>query len=129
VATVVVNSGQLQQLINRDVLAQMLVVGEQVKVVAQRKVGKDTLNLHNRIVKRFFVSGRNVVVRVGSVDVPYAIHHHEGTEAHVIVPRRARALRFVVAGRTVFAKRVMHPGTKPNRYLTEALDEVIKRRF
>lgn len=39
-----------------------------------------------------------------------------GTRPHDIVPRTKKALKFNVGGRTVFAKRVRHPGTKANPY-------------
>lgn len=45
-----------------------------------------------------------------------------GTRAHVIEPNRARALRFVVNGQVVFAKRVYHPGTRPDPYVNRALN-------
>ena len=57
----------------------------------------------------------------------YAGFVHEGTRPHVIFPRRARALRFNVAGRTVFAAKVNHPGTKPRPFLREAAAEVAAR--
>lgn len=63
--------------------------------------------------------------RVGS-PVKYAQLHHEGTRAHVIVPRKAKALRFMVGGRVVFASRVRHPGTRPNPYLTRWLQEAVR---
>lgn len=45
----------------------------------------------------------------------------DGTRPHVIRPRRAKALRFDVGGRTVFAAVVHHPGTRPNNFLARAL--------
>lgn len=44
-----------------------------------------------------------------------------GTRPHVIRPVRARALRFQVGAQTVYARTVMHPGTKANNFLKEAL--------
>jgi len=44
----------------------------------------------------------------------------EGTEAHVITAKNARALRFERGGRTVFRKSVQHPGTAPDPYLDQA---------
>jgi hypothetical protein len=52
---------------------------------------------------------------------PASLYVLGGTRPHVIRPVRARALKFDVGGRTVFAKVVMHPGTQPNRFLQEAL--------
>lgn len=44
-----------------------------------------------------------------------------GTRPHVIRPVRARALRFTVGGRVVFARVVHHPGTEANNFLAAAL--------
>lgn len=80
-------------------------------------------NLVDTIVKRHVPdpSTGGVMVRVGS-DNPIALLHHEGTRPHVIVPRNKTFLRFFrPEGGVVFAKRVNHPGTKPNRYLTDNL--------
>ena len=45
-----------------------------------------------------------------------------GTRPHEIEPRERKALAWTGdGGQTVFAKRVMHPGTAPNPFLTEAL--------
>lgn len=52
---------------------------------------------------------------------PASLYVLGGTRPHVIRPVRARALRFTMGGRTVYAKVVMHPGTQPNRFLQEAL--------
>jgi hypothetical protein len=41
---------------------------------------------------------------------------NEGTRPHIITPRFATILRFVVNGVTVFAKRVNHPGTKAQKH-------------
>jgi hypothetical protein len=48
-----------------------------------------------------------------------------GTRPHIIRPRRARALRFRVGGRTVYAAYVHHPGTRPNDFLGRALREAL----
>lgn len=66
-------------------------------------------------------------VIVGS-DSPIALLHHEGTRPHVIVPRNAQYLVFFSqrAGRVIWARRVMHPGTKPNKYLTDNLHLAIE---
>ncbi|MFC8886382.1 hypothetical protein ACFT54_10270 [Streptomyces cinereoruber] len=45
----------------------------------------------------------------------------DGTRPHIIRPRRAKALRFDVRGRTVFAAYVRHPGSRANDFLGRAL--------
>lgn len=47
-----------------------------------------------------------------SVSPDYGQFLDEGVKPHVIRPRRAKVLRFVVGGKVVFARRVMHPGTR-----------------
>lgn len=69
--------------------------------------------------------GGGLQMKTGS-PLRYAAAHHEGAKAHIIRPRRARALRFMVAGRIVFASRVRHPGNKPNPYLARWLREAVK---
>lgn len=53
----------------------------------------------------------------------HAVYVHEGTSPHVIRPRTGKALRFTAGGQLVFARSVMHPGTSPNRFLIQAMNE------
>jgi hypothetical protein len=55
----------------------------------------------------------------------YALYQSQGTRPHIIRPKYARALRFVVAGVVVYAQRVQHPGTRPDPYLTRHLQEFV----
>lgn len=58
----------------------------------------------------------------GSVEATarYAAPVHEGSRPHIIRPRKAKALRFEIGGRTVFARMVRHPGTKARPFLRNA---------
>lgn len=105
------------------VVRNAIVVAEQVKVRAQQRVGKDSHKLEHSIVKRVATGPEGVVVLVGS-DLPYAILHHKGTRPHVIVAKAGGVLVFEVGGKKVFTRRVRHPGTKPNRFLTDAARDV-----
>ncbi len=49
-------------------------------------------------------------------DAPHALYVSEGTRQHFIRPRRRNFLRFVVDGRVVFSRLVLHPGTKPSDF-------------
>lgn len=51
----------------------------------------------------------------------YSAPVHEGARPHVIRPVNARALRFTIGDRVVFAMRVNHPGNRPNPYLRNAV--------
>jgi hypothetical protein len=46
-----------------------------------------------------------------------------GTRAHTIFATKARALRFVTEGKTIFAKSVMHPGTAMRPFLRPSVEE------
>jgi len=43
-----------------------------------------------------------------------------GTRAHIIEAKRAKALKFSVNGQMLFRRRVQHPGTKGAYFLTQA---------
>ena len=87
-----------------------------------RKKPRKPGNLRDHIVKRVVMKGANLTVVVGA-DVPYALWHHEGTVAHEIVAKPGKPLVFYwpKVGEIVRFMRVNHPGTKPNRFLVEAL--------
>lgn len=124
------------------VIRYLLIQGQAVKREAQRLVGvykppdaysaahrkRQPGTLRDRIVVRVVASGSSdvgVEVQVGSED-PIALWHHEGTVPHPIRPRTKPRLVFFWpkapgGPRVVAFGRVNHPGTKPNRFLTNAL--------
>jgi hypothetical protein len=59
-----------------------------------------------------------------SVRVGYAAPVHEGARPHVIRPRHGSFLRFEIGNRVVFARRVNHPGNRPNPFLRDAAHAV-----
>ncbi len=69
-------------------------------------------------------SGRNAVTGGVIATAPYARFVHDGTRPHLIVPRRSSVLVFEIGGRTVFTKRVHHPGTRPNPFIRDAMEAV-----
>lgn len=54
--------------------------------------------------------------------VPYARAIHEGRGPFEIVPRNKKVLRWAAGGGFTFAKRVQHPGIKPDPFLYEAAE-------
>jgi hypothetical protein len=59
-------------------------------------------------------------------NVPYAPFVIRGTKAHDIVPKAAKVLHWTApGGMGVFARRVHHPGTKPNPYPRAALNAMM----
>jgi len=63
-------------------------------------------------------------IEIDKAEVPYAGYVRWGTRPHVIRARRAKALRFEIQGREIFAKSVHHPGTKPNYFMERAVSKV-----
>lgn len=67
--------------------------------------------------------GKRLVVKARNV-APHARYTVDGTMPHVIVPRRARALRFEVDGQVVFARVVSHPGNDRSSWWDDMLADV-----
>lgn len=112
---------------NSPVAAYLLRLGAEVATEARTRVGVDTSQTQQTIRPILDPSPVALAVRIVA-STRYALFHHEGTRPHVIRPRRAKALRFVSGGQVIFASKVNHPGTKPNRFLTTALALVMTRR-
>ncbi|MCL7377013.1 hypothetical protein [Streptomyces sp. 35G-GA-8] len=62
--------------------------------------------------------GLNGVIVCDHPAVRYVL---DGTRPHIIRPRRAKALRFEVGGRVVYAAYARHPGTRASNFLARAL--------
>ena len=95
--------------------------GRNVLSGAKKQVGVDTGDLRASLTSSVKY-GSPIIVRVGSLN-KIALMHHEGTKPHEITPKRAKVLRFNQNGVVRYAVRVWHPGTKPNRYLTDNLEK------
>jgi hypothetical protein len=94
--------------------------GDQIRTIARTRVGVRTGRLKATMHKRHLRDPRGQYILVGN-DAPYALAHHEGSRPRVVRPTGSKVLRFVARGQVVFAQQVMHPGTKPNKYLLDAL--------
>ena len=55
------------------------------------------------------------------IDTEYASFVSEGTRPHLILPRRRRFLSWLGPQGRVFARRVNHPGTRPNRWYRDGI--------
>lgn len=101
-----------------------LVAGEARRIVYKGHAAGHLKGDSGRLRQSIMYELHGSAAHVGT-NVVYARIHELGgsTGAHVIVPKKARALRFEVGGNTVFAMRVNHPGSQiPARpYLQPAL--------
>lgn len=92
--------------------------GLAVLAAAQAQVGVDTGELKRSLKMTHLRDSRGQYLWIGS-HLGYALAHHNGTKPHVIVPREAPILRFSTGTRIVYTRHVNHPGTRPNRYLSD----------
>lgn len=67
---------------------------------------------------------QSMTIRQGARTIDGAFYGEfvrEGTPPHIIRPRKAKALRFQIGDRVIFARKVNHPGTRPNKYHLRAM--------
>lgn len=75
----------------------------------------------------------NTMTATVGTNIPYAQFMEYGTasrgefggSAYTIVPKKGKYLKFQVNGRTVYAKKVRHPGVAPRPFLRPALERVV----
>lgn len=99
--------------------------GFRVRRAAKKQVGFRTGALRSSIHMRHYRDSRGQFIEVGS-KLSYARMHHEGTKPHTILPNKRRVLRFFSKGFMVYTLAVNHPGTRPNRYLSDNLILVLR---
>ncbi len=109
----------------------MMTRAEVVRRAAVIQCPKRTGKLSRSILKRSYEGEKGVNIVVGAY-LPYAVFVHEGTKAHTIAAKNAPMLAFAwpsgpfgakgMGGTGLhFYKVVHHPGTKPNRFLSDNL--------
>jgi hypothetical protein len=95
-------------------------LGRLIIMAAKRQVGVDTGDLRDsiRMVHRRIRDGQSLWI--GSYN-HIALAHHEGTRPHTIRAQPQKMMRFSNGGRIIYSHKVNHPGTRPNRYLSDQL--------
>jgi phage gpG-like protein len=94
---------------------------KKVQAAAKRQVGVNSGRLKRSI--RVYGHKRTATGQelfIGSA-VPYARMHHEGTKRHRISAKKRSYLKFRSGSVLTYRRSVNHPGTKPNRYLSDNL--------
>ena len=94
--------------------------GRAIQAAARAQVGVRTGALRASIMVSQERTALGQIVTVGS-SLPYAAMHHEGTRPRVIQARPGGMLRFTKGARVVYTRQVMHPGTRPNKFLSDNL--------
>ncbi len=134
---------------DRELIARLTALPSGLRTILRRKIWALTLRLQARVQQKLSGQVLNVVtgalrrsiqsdvretadgirgVVFSTGDVKYARIHEFGgkTRAHIIEPRKAQALAFMMGGKMVFAKRVNHPGSvMPERsFLRSSLEDM-----
>lgn len=74
------------------------------------------------------IKRKNATQKRATVSAHYtAFFVDAGTKRHEIVPKRSSGLVFAAGGRTVFAKKVDHPGSRPQPFRQRAAEEGLRR--
>lgn len=94
----------------------------QVVKLAKAQVGVDTGALRASI--GYTIRGGTPVYAKVTASNKKAMMHHQGTKPHIIKPKNGKALKMGSHGTILITKVVHHPGTKPNRFLTDPLRAV-----
>jgi hypothetical protein len=101
-------------------------IGEIIVTRAKSQVGVRTGALRNSIHMRHLANFTGHYLWIGS-NKNYAYAHHEGTKPHIITPNPPNTVLVFGAGsRIVRTAMVRHPGTKPNRYLSDQIRNRIR---
>jgi len=63
-------------------------------------------------------------IKISMVD--YAIYVEFGSPPHVIRPKNKKSLKFKSGKKDVFAKKVMHPGSRPNPFIRNTIQNKLR---
>jgi len=91
-------------------------------ILRAKALASERLKNPGSYLDSFYISAAPLEVMFGNAHKAAKFIEY-GTGVHVIEPRERKALRFDVDGTTVFAKRVLHPGTEALWILSDAFTE------
>jgi hypothetical protein len=98
--------------------------GEAIRLAAMMQAGKRDGTLARSIFLQHESTTYGQKMTIGS-NVRYAYYHHEGTMPHPIIAKGANVLRFSRGGRIIYSRNVLHPGSRPNKFLADNLPMIL----
>jgi len=110
--------------VERSMETKVRRVVSRAKRLAPKKTGRlrSSIRMDRRASSGRFASRSTPITSYEvSANTPYAGYVHEGTKPHIIRVKNASVL---TDGTTFFGPVVRHPGTRPNPFLSRALQEV-----
>lgn len=113
--------------VKTDTSRNLLKAAALIQRTAKRKVSGPVLNVRTGQLRRSIIvrkrgSGVNTVVTVGP-QVKYGGAHEFGAQIPARFPKRAKALRFEIGGRIIFAKRAAGFKLKARPFMRPSLQE------
>ncbi len=88
----------------------------------KRNVPVRTGRLRDSITREVFEN--HAIVRTNS---GYGRYVNDGTQPHIIYPKHGRFLRFEIEGKTIYAKRVRHPGFTGRHFVESTISESLPK--
>lgn len=82
--------------------------------------GATELSIENRVNERDLTSRIGINKSVS----PHGGFVHDGTKPHVIRRKNKKVLRYVKNGKFHFAKKVNHPGTRPDPFIENSAEKL-----
>ena len=111
-----------------DLRYRLFLIGGLAKARVQVDTGFTLTTIRdqvNRSVKRYpygdVIAGKSGARRRGGGPRTVPEILDKGSRPHIIRAKRKKALRFVVNGRVMFRRSVLHPGTRGSGFLTRSL--------
>lgn len=100
--------------------------GEEGRDLARKYAPKKTGKGAQSIDYHLSNDGMTVEIMPDLTRYPYMYYQEVGTKGpYTIRARNAKALKFAVGDKTVFAKQVTHPGLEAQRYMARAGEEIV----
>lgn len=115
---------ELDNLFGQKIEELRPIVLANIKGEAPIRTGRLVNSLDLLVEKRGAASYRLAIDLARAVD--YLEYVLDGTQAHLIRPRRAKVLRWAAqtqGGQYVFSRFARHPGTKPNDFVQRGFDK------
>lgn len=101
--------------------ATLMEAAQQIANTMKSLCPVDTGNLRDSIGIR--AQGDSIVIGPDMGQAPYAGYVEFGTQPHEIRPKNAKALRFMIGSKVVYARVVHHPGTRAAHYVSGAFEQ------
>jgi len=100
------------------------IIGDAVNIIYLPAMKKATPKKTGQTSESWRVVIEKDIVYLMNIQFGHIIEFlNDGTKPHTIEPKNAKALRFVIDGKVVFAKKVEHPGIEARKFVDKILND------